>query len=54
MHQSFEIPAPPPFGLEGGDSLFMQVKVSEVPVPGIKVSGAFPRPYFSTHGIFPL
>ena len=38
MHQSFETPAPAPFGLERGVHL------------GTKVSGAFPRPYFSTHG----
>ena len=35
MHQSFETPAPPPPPIRAwaGHSLFMQVKVSEVPGP---------------------
>ena len=40
---------PPPIRAWAGHSLFIQVR--EVPGSrGKKVSGAFPRPYFSTHG----
>ena len=51
MHQSFETPAPPApqFGLERGIHFLCKWKWVKSSFPGIKVSGAFPRTYCSTH-----
>ena len=52
MHQSFETLAPPPppqFGLERGMHFLCKWKWVKSSFPGIKVSGAFPRTYCSTH-----
>jgi len=45
MHQSFETPAPPPFGLERGIHFLCKWKWVKSPVPGDKSEW-----YFSTHG----
>ena len=51
MHQSFETPAHPPFGLERGIHFLYASESEWSPrFPETKVSGVFPRPYFSTHG----
>ena len=50
MHQSFETPAPPHSGLSGAFTFYASESEWSPRFPGTKVSGVFPRPYFSTHG----
>ena len=51
MHQPFETPAPPPhLGLSGAFTFYASESEWSPQFPGTKVSGAFPCPYFLTHG----
>ena len=50
MHQSFETPAPPHSGLSGAFTFYASESEQSPRFQGTKVSGAFPRPYFSTRG----
>ena len=50
MHQAFETPAPPHSGLSGAFTFYANESEWSPRFPWTKVSGAYPRPYFSTHG----
>ena len=50
MHQSFETPAPTHSGLSEAFTFYASESELSPRFPGTKVSGAFPRPYFSAHG----
>ena len=50
MHQSFETPAPTHSGLSGAFTFYASESEWSPRFPGPKVSGAFPRHYFSIHG----
>ena len=49
MHQSFETPASPHSGLSGAFTFCPSESEWSLQSPGTTVSGAFPRPYCSTH-----
>ena len=49
VHQSFETTAPPHSGLGGAFTFYASKSEWSYRLPGTKVSGAFPHPYFSTH-----
>ena len=50
MPQAFLTPATPHLGLSGAFTFYASESEWSPRFPGAKVSGAFPRPYFSTHG----
>ena len=50
MPQAFLTPATPHLGLSGAFTFYASESEWSPQFPGAKVSGAFPRPNFSTHG----